>query len=177
MEIIFCKPGPYSALHLCGEMVFGCFTRHFFLLFPLFKFFWDMSVRDVSLEEKGAQSEYRGNLNCCVHTYTHGLRCLCQHTSNVSLLSLYVSSWWRYRSCHTWKLTCGVDPPKTEGCCWKFLLGLQSQFCFALAVPSWRFFLQVPTFRLISRIKSTVLFQNKLVLPLPEITFHHWNNT
>lgn len=126
--MVLCKPSPYSALHLWGEMDFDCFAGHFFLLFPPFKFFWDMPERDVLLEENGVQSEYHGNMNCCVHTYTHALRYPCQHISNVSLLSLHISSWWRYRSCPTWKLTCVVDSPKAGSVAEHFFLVCRVSF-------------------------------------------------
>lgn len=36
MKIPFCKPGPYSALHLRNEIIFDCFARHFFLFLSSF---------------------------------------------------------------------------------------------------------------------------------------------
>lgn len=135
-------------------MPFGCFVRYFFLNFPLSN---SLGPCERWKRGKGSTIRVSWKSELCTHTLTHIHWYLCQCSSNVSLLSLYASSWCRF--CNTCKQTYGAELQK------EMLLNLSSclggsVFLYSgSAVLSWRFFPQVATFLLISRIKSTFCFK------------------
>lgn len=136
-------------------MPFGCFVGHFFLHFPLSKFF-----RGVSPEEKGVQSEYHRNLNCWVHIQTHALisaPAQQQCVIAVSVCIKLVQVLWHLQA-DLWSRS-----SKAGSVAEYFFFLVESVFFYSdLAVPSWRFFPWVATFLLISRIKSTFCFKPNL---------------
>lgn len=108
-------------------------------------------------EEKGVQSEYHGNLNC-VHTHSHTSTDICASAAAMCHCCLYM------HQAGAGSITL-ASRPREQNSKRRVLLNLSSclggsVFLYSgSAVLSWRFFPQVATFLLISRIKSTFCFK------------------
>lgn len=88
-------------------MPFGCFVRYFFLNFPLSN---SLGPCERWKRGKGSTIRVSWKSELCTHTLTHIHWYLCQCSSNVSLLSLYASSWCRFYN--TCKQTYGAELQK-----------------------------------------------------------------